>query len=544
MIINNLFFNYLSQRKGLFVLYLLVVFLTFPAETLVISRLYSELFSSIRKGDSKSHIYIITGIIVTWLIIIGFYYAKSQLYSTIIPDYLSFIRKKIFTKTIEFYKNNYQDIKIGKFITRVLGLARIIKNIMISLFENIFPLGMAIIIINIYFFFLSKGVSIIAFVGFIITLIVCYKISNRCIDISCDKEKNFINMSEKLHDSFSNLMNVYLNNEEKTEIEKNQKIEVKQSGLLRNQYNEMKYVSLVLSIISAITFICIIGYAYNGFRNNNISSKNFINILVILIGYFSYLIQFSRTIPDLFCNIGIIKNSRYFLDLIFNEKKLSNTDGNYAKGAIYFKNIYFKYPEAKKYIFDKFNFEVKNNEKIAVLGGSGSGKTTLIKLLLKMYKLDKGKILINGKDIQDMDTSELRKNINYINQRTILFNDSILKNMKYGNTAPDKKILAILKKYKLHTVFSGLDNYVYEQSGVNGSNLSLGMQKVTMIIRGILRGGATLVYDEPLAGLDSNTRKKIIKLILDFSKNKTIIIITHSKEIVPYMDRIININDI
>ena len=186
--------------------------------------------------------------------------------------------------------------------------------------------------------------------------------------------------------------------------------------------------------------------------------------------------------------------------------------------------------------------EIKNNEKIAIMGTSGSGKTSLTKLLLKMYTLEKGKIFINKKNINDIDTTILRNHINYINQRTVLFNDTVLNNIKYGNNTPTPVILKKLKKYKLQEIYNGLHNGIHELAGVNGGNLSLGMQKITMIMRGLLRKGDIVVYDEPLAGLDNDTRQKVIKLILDSSINKTIIIITHNKEIIPFMDRIININ--
>lgn len=546
MIFNKLVLDYIKQRKLLFTQYILVVFLTFPAETIIISRMYSELFNNLKKKNTDliKNRNIIIAIIISWCVIILFFYIKNHLHAKIIPDYLSFIRSRIFTSTIEFYKTSYKDIKIGKFISRVLGLARIIKGLMINILEYVFPLLLAIICINIYFYFLNPTVALISLVGFIIGIIGIYLLAPKCINTSAEKENKFIDMSEKLHDSFSNLMNVYLNNEDQNEIKKNKEIENKQSQLLKKQYNVVKEQVLFLSIVSAITFSTIILYSYYIYTKGLIDGKYLINILVILIGYFSYLIKLSKVLPQCFVELGIIKNSKLFLDLILGEKKRIKTSNYFKKGNILFNNISFRYPGSKTPLFKNVTVEIKNNEKVAIMGTSGSGKTSLTKLLLKMYTLESGNILVNKKNINQIDTTVLRNHINYINQRTVLFNDTVINNIKYGNDTPTPIIIKKLKKYKLYEIYNGLHNGVNELAGVNGGNLSLGMQKITMIMRGLLRKGDIVVYDEPLAGLDNNTRQKVIKLILDSSVNKTIIIITHNKEIIPFMDRIININNL
>ena len=94
------------------------------------------------------------------------------------------------------------------------------------------------------------------------------------------------------------------------------------------------------------------------------------------------------------------------------------------------------------------------------------------------------------------------------------------------------------------TVFNKLPNGIYTKAGVNGNNLSMGMQKVTMIVRGILKEGLIYAFDEPLTSLDSKTRKKIIKMLMEELKDKTLIIITHDKEILPYMDKTLKMSNI
>ena len=129
-----------------------------------------------------------------------------------------------------------------------------------------------------------------------------------------------------------------------------------------------------------------------------------------------------------------------------------------------------------------------------------------------------------------------------MNQRTILFEESVLYNLQYGNNASKEIIIELLKKYELIDYYNTLYNGIESNCGVNGSNLSLGMQKIIMVVRGILKPNKQIIiFDEPLTSLDKETREKIVKLIKNETKGKTIIIISHDPEILPYADNIIRL---
>ena len=115
--------------------------------------------------------------------------------------------------------------------------------------------------------------------------------------------------------------------------------------------------------------------------------------------------------------------------------------------------------------------------------------------------------------------------------------------MLYGTNKNEEKVIDILNKYDLMMVFNKLPNSIHTNAGVNGNNLSLGMQKITMIIRGVLKDGLIYAFDEPLTSLDAETRKKVIKLLMNELNNKTLIVITHDKEILPHMDKTLKMNE-
>ena len=178
------------------------------------------------------------------------------------------------------------------------------------------------------------------------------------------------------------------------------------------------------------------------------------------------------------------------------------------------------------------------------MGRSGSGKTTLMKMLVGLYKPEEGTITIDGVDINKMDIDYLRTEVNYINQNTKLFEDTIVYNMRYGNNISEKELINKLKKYNLLQVFSDLPDGINANAGLNGGNLSGGMQKVTILMRGLLKPGKIIVLDEPLAGLDKNTISNVINMIMQETKGKTLLVITCDNAILPYMDEVVNINDL
>jgi ABC-type multidrug transport system fused ATPase/permease subunit len=228
-------------------------------------------------------------------------------------------------------------------------------------------------------------------------------------------------------------------------------------------------------------------------------------------------------------------------DPVFTE----NLD-NY-KGNISFKNVSFAYPlptdpdnpkekHFGKNILQNFSMNINNGDRISIMSQSGSCKSTLMKLLLGFYKPSTGLILLDGKDSKMIDPKQIRKNIIYVNQRTLLFQDSIINNMRYGNTQTKEEIINFLLKYNLLSVFNPDPANPYqclEQQVIkNGNNISMGMQKVIYLVRGVLKNNVSVyIFDEPMTSIDGNTRQNVLKMIDEQTIGKTLIIITHDEEV-------------
>lgn len=257
-------------------------------------------------------------------------------------------------------------------------------------------------------------------------------------------------------------------------------------------------------------------------------------IEIKIIGRF---IHFDETSLHFFSKIGTVITSKSFLDKILKNIKSTDKNCKIKNNSILINDLVYKYNAKSDPIFNKLNLNIPSGQRVALVGTSGSGKSTLMKLLVKLHKPTSGTIKIGNCNIEDINTEYLRDKITYVNQRTNLFNDTIINNIKYGNkSASDTEIQNFINEYKLDKIYSKLNNGIQTNAGVNGSKLSLGMQKITIILRGLFRNSDIVIFDEPLAGLDKETKEKVIDVINDIPKETTVLIVTHDPEILSHMD--------
>lgn len=206
--------------------------------------------------------------------------------------------------------------------------------------------------------------------------------------------------------------------------------------------------------------------------------------------------------------------------------------------TILFDNIKFSYNHKK--LFNNFKLVIDKNKKIGLVGYSGSGKSTLIKLLLRYYDLQGGKILIDGQDISLVTQETLRRNIAIIPQESTLFNRTIMENIRYGNPkATDKQVILAAKKAYIHDFIMLLPDGYNSKVGERGIMLSGGQRQRISIARAILKNAPILILDEATSALDSKSERYIQQSIKSLMKNKTVIAIAHRLSTLHDMDEIV-----
>ena len=222
------------------------------------------------------------------------------------------------------------------------------------------------------------------------------------------------------------------------------------------------------------------------------------------------------------------------LELEQTETKLEPKN---LKGDIEIKNIDFRYG-TRELILKNINMQIKQGEKIALVGDSGSGKTTLVKLLLKFFNYEKGEININNFNINDIDNNTLREKISYISQDIFLFNKSIRENLMINDDVKIEEIIELSKKVNAYDFINELPlrfDYIIEENGIN---LSTGQKQRLSILRALLKKPDILIMDEATSNLDSITENIIQNTLNNIHFDMTTIIIAHRLSTILMCDRI------
>lgn len=207
------------------------------------------------------------------------------------------------------------------------------------------------------------------------------------------------------------------------------------------------------------------------------------------------------------------------------------------------KNVEFSYLDDKK-VIDNISFRAIQGKTTALVGPSGCGKSTLIKLVARLYDYDRGEILIDEKEINKSRTEDLFKHISMVFQDVILFNGSVMENIRLGRpTASDEEVLEAARLASCDEFVKKLENGYDTEIGENGSNLSGGERQRISIARAFLKDAEIILLDEIAASLDVENEKYIQESLNKLIKNKTVMIVSHRMKSIRNVDQIIVMKD-
>lgn len=232
------------------------------------------------------------------------------------------------------------------------------------------------------------------------------------------------------------------------------------------------------------------------------------------------------------------KNS---LDIVYNalyekDENLGDEKVSFEKDLV-LKNVNFAYKN-KPLLFENLNFTLKKGEKIAFIGESGSGKSTLVDILMGLLPPNSGEILVDGQKLSAQNLKNFRQKIGYIPQQIYLFNDTIAKNIAFGEEFDEKMLARVIKQANLQSFITSLKDGANTLVGDGGGNLSVGQKQRIAIARALYLSPQILVLDEATSALDNESEAKIMSEIYKISSDKTLIIIAHRLNTIEQCDKI------
>lgn len=274
--------------------------------------------------------------------------------------------------------------------------------------------------------------------------------------------------------------------------------------------------------------------------NNQISVGDF----VAFNGYMIILQQPIRWIPWMvkhFKRFQVAYNRLdEFLKMQEEEIEIYDYKPENLNGDIEIKNLTYKYPDGNENVLKDINIKIEQGKSLGIIGVIGSGKTTLMNLLLKLYAIPDGKILIGGKDINDIKTDTIRHNICYITQDNFLFSSTLKENINlFRDIYTENEIIESTKASMIYSEIEQMTDGINTVIGEKGIDLSGGQKQRVVISRAFLNDSNIVVFDDTFSALDNKTEEALLNNIRNLTENKTCIIISNRISDIKHCDEII-----
>ena len=454
------------------------------------------------------------------------------------------IRNKLFSKIISFKMSYYNKSSIGRLVTRTVNDMETIASIFSQgLFMIIADLILMLSVLTVMVI-LSLKLSIIIFL-ILPFIIVATRLFQMAMKVAFNQVRNEVaNLNSFVQERLSGMKEIQIFNRQKIEYENFKDINErhKQAWLKTVWYNSIFFP--ISEISTSITIGLLVWYA--GF--NNIADENSVSLgtIFLFIQLSQMLFRPLRQIADKFntLQMGMVAANRVFKILDTDEfVKDIGTNLDEIKGEIIFDKVNFSY-EVNNPIIKNLSIEINPGERVAIVGPTGSGKSTIIKLILRFFEINSGKIYVDGTSIEKFSLKNLRSQISLVSQDIFLFADSIYNNIslfkkniskdKIENAAQEIGILEFINK------LPGGFNYNVKERGVM---LSEGQRQLISFLRAYVSNPKILILDEATSSIDSKTEQLIQYATNKIIEGKTSIIIAHRLSTILNADKIIYLDN-
>lgn len=402
-------------------------------------------------------------------------------------------------------------------VAKTIGFSFFFVVISVMLIAGNWQLGLAVVlplVLCVISIFLSRNIQ--------------RKYNKKYYDVLRESSDNFQETIELQQEIQSLGMADEVNASMKKKIEDAEKIHIKGEGLsavFMVVANAFLYLSLVVVIIVGVTL----------FSQNRIS-------LLYVIGYLLAAIKVKEGAEAI--NMAVFELI-YINSMVTRVKELRNTETQKGEDTdlktfdIEVSHVGFSYDEDTRILSD-VSFTAKQGEVTALVGRSGCGKTTMLRLMSRLYDYDSGSIKIDGKDIKEISTESLFKNVSIVFQDVVLFNASVKENIRMGrNDATDEEVLEAARLAGCEDFVSKLEMGYETKIGENGAALSGGERQRISIARAFLKDAPIIILDEIAASLDVGNEKKIQDSLRVLTRGKTVVIISHRLKSVEKVNKIV-----
>ncbi len=452
------------------------------------------------------------------------------------------LKDEMFSKMLKSKIESLEEIKNGKIMSFFVSDTQKVSKISSRMISSLSRIALNFIIVG-YLMFKSSNIklTVIALIPILITVIIIILLKNKISESYINAQKSFTELSEYVQESTDSIRTTKAFVGEDFKIKE---FRIKNSEVKENNLKVVKFQNL-LDIFINVGFG--IAYAITLLYGSNLVINGTITIgdLVAFNGYLGILSMPVNWLPWVLIKYKKSKVSLKRLEELVNlpEEQIEIIDNKKygeLKGNIEIKNLTYNYPGYIERVLENISINIKPGESLGIIGVIGSGKTTLMNLLLKLYDVERGKIFIDGVDINDIPTKKIRDNICYITQDNFLFSATLKENINlFKDNYKDSEIEDSTKKAMIYEEISEMEEGIHTVIGEKGIDLSGGQKQRVVISRAFLNKSNIVIFDDTFSALDNRTEQHVLNNIKELTKDKTCIIISNRISDIKDCDKIV-----
>ncbi len=436
----------------------------------------------------------------------------------------------LFSKMLRTKIEKLEEIKNGKIMAFFVNDAKRVAKISTRTFSTVIRLIFNFVILTVLMTQASNTkLTIIALIPVIIAIIIIFLFRNVVSENIKKSQIKFTELSEYVQESTDSVRTMKAFVGENAQInefdKKNREVMASNLKVIKSQNLLDVCIGTGFGISYAVTLLFGSNLVINGEMD--------VGDIVAFMGYLGTLMMPVHWFPWLLTRIKRIKVSVSRLSELVNlpEEDIEVYDNkNYGtlKGDIKINNLTYNYPGYIERVLENINIDIQQGKSLGIIGVIGSGKTTLMNLLLKLYDVERGKIFIDGVDINDIPTKKIRDNICYITQDNFLFSASLKENINlFKDEYKDSEIEESTKKAMIYEEISSMQEGIHTIIGEKGIDLSGGQKQRVVISRAFLNNCNIVIFDDTFSALDNRTEQHVLNNIKELTKDKTCIIISN-----------------
>ena len=520
--------RYMLRYKGLSILALLFILMTSIVATAIplLAQYYIDNF--ITKNIAKAGLYILIIYFGLFILRVVFTFLGEYYFAKVAHSIVRDLRNDSFANLQKLGMSYFDKTPVGSVVSRLTNDTQAVADMFGTIFSSFLNTILMFVVTLSAMIALSWQLTIymILFIPVMVGSVYLYqKLSSRLVEISRAKISE---MNTKLSESIEGMKIIQAFNQEKRLIDEFGEVN---NEHLRYYTKSLKVDSLLLrpamALFKVLAYGVIVMYFGLSFESAGFTAG-------IIYAFIQYTNQLFNPLIELMQNFSILQTSIISAGRVFTlidneeyEPEQKDSDHKISRGDIEFKNVSFSY-DGKRDVLKNISFSVKNGESIAFVGATGSGKSSIMNLFLRFYDYDRGEILIDGVNIKDYSSKELRNSVGLVLQDPFLYHGTVESNIKmYNESLTREDVIEAAKFVDAHNFIDKLEDKYDSLVTERGSTFSSGERQLLTFARTIASKPKILILDEATANIDSETEELIQHSLEKMRKGRTTIAIAH-----------------